>query len=158
MLISLQKGNIAVFSLLSRFKNYVCLLIVLLVLGGIPYLTYTLYQTEKTLSSYKELNAYLKANNGILKGNLETTANTLESIKLQYKSYMNLHSFANEEVVNLRSKNRDLDKQVIVSEKQIVNIKKELPVAEKKLLEYQVPNTLVDTYNADSMYNNIATP
>ncbi|EIU7748435.1 hypothetical protein NQO50_004358 [Vibrio vulnificus] len=147
-----------VLSLFSSFKFYVYLLIVLLVSGTITYLTYTLYQTEKTLSGYKEENAHLKANNAMLKGNLETTKNALESTKLQYKNYMDLHSFANEEVVDLRSKNRELDKQVIASEKQIADIKKELSVAEEKLLEYQVPSALVDTYNADSMYNNIATP
>ncbi|NOJ05083.1 hypothetical protein F0236_15120 [Vibrio splendidus] len=146
------------FSLFSSFKFYVCLFIVLLVSGAITYLTYTLYQTEKTLSGYKEEVAHFKANNAILKGNFETTKRALELTKLQYKNYMDLHSFANEEVVDLRSKNRALDKQALESEKQIVDIKKELSVAEEKLLEYQVPNALVDTYNANSMYNNIATP
>lgn len=142
------------FSLFSIFKFF----IVLLVLGVAPYLLYTLYETEKSLSAYKEENAHLKANNAILQGNLETTKNALESTKLQYKKYMELHSFVNEELVELRSKNRNLDKQAIASEKQIVNIKKELSVAEEKLLEYQIPNALLDTYNADSMYNNITTP
>lgn len=153
-----KKGNIVVVSLFSSFKSNVYLLIVLLVSGTIVYLTYSLYQTEKTLSGYKEENAHLKANNAILKGNLETTKNALESTRLQYQSYMDLHSFANVEVVDLRSKNRELDKHILASEKQIAYIKKELSLAEEKLLEYQIPTALVDTYNANSMYNNITTP
>ncbi|SEG06318.1 hypothetical protein [Vibrio hangzhouensis] len=117
------------------------------------YLSYSLYQKEQELSGYRAQVVQLEANNSILKGNLKSMHDTLEATKLQYKNYRELHSTADSEVNELRNKNRNLDKQNTVFSKKLIEIKKELNIAEAKLLEYQIPNSIVDAYNANGMYN-----
>lgn len=45
------------------------------------------------------------------------------------------------------------DKQNTEFSNEIINIKKELNIAEAKLVEYQVPDTIIDAYNANGMHN-----
>ncbi|NGZ19313.1 hypothetical protein G6Z94_18760 [Vibrio aestuarianus] len=117
------------------------------------YLSYSLYQKEQELSGYRVQVVQLEANNSILKGNLDSMHNTLESLQLQYDNYRELHSAADSEVVELHKKNAKLDKQNTEFSKEIINIKKELDIAEAKLLEYQIPDAIIDAYNANSMHN-----
>ncbi|MEZ8386563.1 hypothetical protein AB6C98_23185 [Vibrio splendidus] len=116
-------------------------------------LSYSLYQKEQELSGYQVQVSQLEANNSILKGNLDSMHNTLESLQLQYDNYRDLHSTADSEVAELHKKNRKLDKKNTSFGKEIIKIKKELNIAEAKLLEYQIPDSIIDAYNANGMYN-----
>lgn len=147
------------FSWLSSFKLYIYVALAALISSVICYLFYTLYQKEQELSDYREQVTQLEANNSILKGNLNSIRNTLESEKLQYKNYRELYSTADLEVTELRNKNRNLDKQNTAFNQKIVDIKRELTVAEAKVLEYQIPNAVIDAYSLNRMHNKqVTTP
>ncbi|MGR5175852.1 hypothetical protein [Vibrio mediterranei] len=117
------------------------------------YMSYLLYQKEQELSDYKGQVIQLESNNSILKGNLASLQSTHKSLQVQYDNYRELHSTADSEVVKLHEKNKKLDKKNTEFSKEIIKIKKELDIAEAKLLEYQIPDAIVDAYNANGMHN-----
>ncbi|WP_333014580.1 hypothetical protein [Vibrio vulnificus] len=97
-------------------------------------------------------------NQRTLKANLETVENTLDTTESEFEKYRQLQKLADAEVVQLRNANRESISQTKAFENKLNDLRGELSVAERKLLDCEVPNPIVDAYNGERLQYTSSNP